>query len=256
MELEEQIKTIAKIKNELNKKSARLFSLMLSGSHLYGFNSPDSDIDLRGIFVYNTNKFLGLELPKDVIEIKAGNYDIVLFEIKKALNLAFKGNCNELEHLMTRQIYTTSDFLELLEELVLNKTGIYNSYKGLSTYNYKKFIMQGRKNTVKKYLYVFRGLMAGIYALEMQKIEPNIETLNKHFKISEVKVLLKLKRNGKENESIPDSLDTGGVEKQIERLFKRIDRAFRRTKLSEPDEDDRKALNKFLIQVRKKHIET
>ena len=49
MNLEEQIRIIAKIKQELTKRSARLFSLMVSGSHLYGFTSKDSDVDLREV---------------------------------------------------------------------------------------------------------------------------------------------------------------------------------------------------------------
>lgn len=255
MNLEEKIRIIARVKDELNKRSARLFNLMISGSHLYGFESPDSDIDLRGIFLYSTNAYLGLCSPKLVIELKIGKYDIVLFELGKALNLALKGNCNELEHLMAEQIYTTSDFLELRELLILNKKGIYNSYKGLSTFNYKKFIMKGKKNTVKKYLYVFRGLMAGTYALEMGKILPNVEALNKHFKIPEVKILLKLKREGREKEPIPDDLDTGIIESQIERLFQRIDRAYLKTKLTEPGKEDRKILNEFLIKIRKKYLD-
>jgi len=48
LDLEEQVKIISQIKNELGKRSARLFSLMISGSHLYGFSSPDSDVDIRG----------------------------------------------------------------------------------------------------------------------------------------------------------------------------------------------------------------
>lgn len=256
MELEEKIRIVAKVKNELNKRSAKLFNLMVSGSHLYGFPSIDSDIDLRGIFVYNTNKFLGLESPDSVITLKIDNYDIVLFELQKALKLIFKGNCNELEHLMAEPVYTTLDFLELQGMIILNKKGLYNSYKGLSSFNYKKFIMKGRKNTVKKYLYVFRGLMAGIHVLETGIIQANIEKLNKHFKIPEIKVLLKLKREGKEKDPIPDSLDTGTIEVQIDKLFKRIDKAYQKSKLIEPDEEDRRALNEFLIKIRKKHLDT
>lgn len=229
---------------------------MISGSELYGFSSIDSDIDLRGIFVYNTNRFLGLDQPRDVIELKIGKYDIVLFELKKALGLIYKGNCNELEHLMTEPVYTTIDFLELQGLVVLNKKGLYKSYKGLSDFNYKKFILKGRKNTVKKYLYVFRGFMAGIHVLETGIVQPNMDELNKRFKIPEVKELLKLKREGKEHDPIPDNLETGRIEEQIDKLRQRIDRAYMRSKLREPDEDDRKELNNFLIKVRKKHLDT
>jgi len=73
MKLEDQIRIIAKVKNELGKRSARLVNLMISGSHLYGFTSKDSDIDIPGIFLYNTNKLMGLSIPKDTIELKIGN---------------------------------------------------------------------------------------------------------------------------------------------------------------------------------------
>lgn len=257
MILEDKIRIISKIKDRLSSDySARLFSLMISGSELYGFSSPDSDLDLRGIFVYNTNRFLGLDTPKDVIELDIDDLDIVLFEVKKAMNLAFKGNCNEMEHLRVNQIYTTPFFLELRELVPLNKVGLYNSYRGLSHSNYKKFILKGRKNTVKKYLYVFRGLMAGIYVLETGRIQPNIEQLNRYFKIPELKELIKLKRKGLENSEIPSSLDTGVIEAQFDSLFGRIDKAYIKTTLKEPNRKDREKLSRFLVRVRKRNLDT
>lgn len=256
MDLEEQIRIIAKLKSELSMRSARLVSLMISGSDLYGFSSEDSDVDLRGIFIYNTNALLGLYKPAETIEMKIGNYDIVLHEIGKAIKLAMKGNSNLLEHVFSPQIYTSPDFLEMQELIVLNKVGIYNSYKGLATHNYKKFIMTGRKKTIKKYLYVFRGLMAGIYALRLGKIEPNLESLNKHFKNPYVKTLIKLKKEGKEGDDLPPSMDTGDIEFAIEQLFHKIDVAFMKSFLGEPSKDDWKELNKFLIEARKRYIDT
>lgn len=177
LDLEKQIRIIAKLKNELSMRSARLVSLMVSGSDLYGFSSEDSDVDLRGIFIYNTNALLGLYRPAETIELNVDNYDIVLHEIGKAIKLGMKGNSNALEHIFSPQIYTSPEFLELKELIVLNKEGIYNSFKGLATHNYKKFIMTGRKKTIKKYLYIIRSLLAGIYVLEKGKIEPNLDKL-------------------------------------------------------------------------------
>lgn len=256
MDLEEQIKLISKIKNELNSRSARLFSLTISGSHLYGFSSSDSDVDIRGIFVYNTNKLLGLERPPTHLYLEIEDYDIMLDELGPAIEQIFKGNCNQLEHIMAPQIYTSPDFLLLEEIIMLNKDGLFKSYRGLATFNYKKFISTGRRNTVKKYLYVLRGLMAGIYVLEVGKIEPNLEVLNKRFKIPEAKVLLKLKREGKENEELPKDLDTGNIERVIEKLFKRIEKAYVKSKLLVPGHKDKESLNELLIEIRKKHLDT
>jgi len=256
MDLEEQMRIIAIVKCKLSAKSARLISLMISGSDLYGFSSYDSDVDLRGIFIYNTNALLGLEHPKETIEMKIGNYDIVMHELGKTMKLAYKGNANILEHISTKQIYTSLEFLELQDLIVLNKKGIYNSFKGLATHNYKKFIMTGRKKTIKKYLYVFRGLMAGIYALQVGKLEPDLEKLSRHFKVQEVKALIKLKKEGKEKNGLPPKMDTGSIELAIEKLFSKIDKAYVKTSLTEPTKDDWKELNNFLVKTRKKYIDT
>jgi len=255
MELEKQIDIIAKIKNELGKRSARLFSLMLSGSHLYGFESPDSDFDIRGVFVYNTNVLLRMSEPKDVIELKIGEYDIVLHELKKVLDLTIAGNANILEMITAKQIYTTSDFLDLKEIFVLNKEGIYRSYKGLATHNYEKFIRTGKKKSIEKYLYVMRSLMAGSYVLETGKIEPNIEVLNTHFKSPHVKILIKLKKAGQEEGDLPPELDRGEIEGTIGDYFDRIDTAYSRTVLGVPSNDDRENFDQFLIKIRRKNLD-
>jgi len=167
------------------------------------------------------------------------------------------GNCNILEHIFSPQIYTGIGFLELQELIVLNKKGIYNSYKGLATHNYKKFIMTGRKKTVKKYLYVFRGLMSGIYALQVGKIEPNLEVLNKHFKNPHVKTLIKLKRDGKEKHVLPTELaDTGEIEGAIEKLLNKIDTAYMKSFVGEPSKDDWDEIEEYLIKERKRHFDT
>jgi len=257
MKLEEQIRIISKIKKELRKRSASLLSLMISGSDLYGFRSEDSDVDLRGTFIYETSKFLGFNKPKLTLELKIDDYDIVVHEIGRALSLAMDGNSNLLENIFSDQIYTVLDYLDLKNEIVLNKRGILNSYKGLALHNYKKFIMTGRKKTIKKYLYVFRGLLAGIYALETGKIEPNILILNKHFKNPYVKTLVKLKKEGKEKEDLPKHiLDSGEIERVIEKLFKRIDSIYLKTIIGIPNVSDWEALEKKLIKVRKSYFDT
>jgi hypothetical protein len=254
-ELERNLKMISFLKKELCDKSARLLNLTISGSDLYGFRSEDSDIDYRGVFITDTNKLLGLSVPRDVFEKEFEGNDIVLFELQKEINLALKGNCNVLEHISAKQIYSTPEFLSI-KPLVLNalgKDGLYNSYKGMAQFNYKKFVASGQKNTVKKYLYVFRGLLAGIYVLETSEIEPNINTLNAYFKIPEIKSLIKLKVSGKENDPLPENLDRGQIEQVILNCFQKLDSAYQRSKLQNiPSEDQVEEINKWLINVRKK----
>jgi len=252
MEIKEEVKLVSKLKDSVHKCNGNLLNAYISGSHLYGWTSKDSDIDIRGCFILKKEEFLGLSKPKEVLEIKTkDDNDIVLFEIKKLISLALKGNCNILEEINSDQFYKNADFVKL-KQLINNafgKKGIYNSYRGMATFNYKRFILRGR-NTIKKYLYVFRGLMAGIYCLQTGLIKPNIEELNKHFKIKEVTKLLKIKKAGKENEPLKD-LETGVLDNKIKELFDKIDEAYIKCKMPEkPTQEEIDEVNKFLIKLR------
>jgi len=257
MEIKEEIQLISKLKENIHSRGGTLLNAYVSGSHLYGWDSKDSDIDIRGCYVLRKENFLGLGKPREVIEIKDDadvllfNTDIVLFEIKKLICLALQGNCNILEEINSKQFYKNADFVQL-KQLINNafgKKGIYNSYRGMATFNYKKFILCGR-NTVKKYLYVFRGLMAGIYCLQTGLIKPNIEELNKHFKIKEVTKLLEIKKQGLENEPLKD-LEEGILDERIKELFDKIDSAYLKCKMPEkPTDEEIETINKFLIKLR------
>lgn len=249
--LEEQIKVVASIKRELNiRQNGILLYLTISGSDLYGFPSPDSDVDYRGSYITDTNNLLGMRGYEDVIEIKP---DIVLFEIKKEIGLALNGNCNVLEHLNAPSIYKTTESMELVKLInnALNKKGLYDSYKGMATFNYKKFILQGKK-TYKKYLYILRGLLAGIYVLQTGRIQPNIVELNKYFKLKMVDKLIKYKKEQAEESEVEDLKNSGEMDVLILKLFDEIDDAYSNSKMPDSvDLRDEKLLNEYLIKLRK-----
>lgn len=251
MNIKDEIKLISTLKNEVHNKGGKLFNVYISGSHLYGWESRDSDMDIRGSFVLAKESFLGLYKPIETLEIKLENFDIVLFEIKKLIELALKGNCNILEEINAPQTYKTANFLELKQLLnnSFGKKGIYNSYRGLAEHNYKEFILHGR-NTIKKYLYVFRGLMAGIYCLQTGLIQPNITKLNKKFKIKEVNKLVELKKQGFENEPLKE-IKEGLLDRKIKELFDKIDYAYLKSKISENSTEEKiEKIDKFLIKLR------
>lgn len=265
--MREHLDVISRTKRELDEKGVgKLMFMCLSGSHAYGWNTKDSDYDFRGIFIADTNRLLGLDTPKDIFELRlpkeypseerldgkvftlGGELEIVLFELKKALDLILRGNSNVLEWFNSEPIYTTPEYLKLKKLTEDNITKqVYNAYKGMATYNYKKFIKQGRK-TVKKYLYVLRALMAGITALNTSRIEPNIKKLNMGFYLNEVDWLLNAKQS---NEELPEDLKIS-IESRIERLFPVLDDIYNRSSL--PEEPDREAFNKFLLRIRRKNL--
>jgi len=253
--IEEQIKQVSRIKRRVNElQNGRVIYIIISGSDLYGFPSKDSDVDYRGTYIAGTENLLGLSKKRDVIELKP---DISMFEIAKEINLAVKGNCNILEHINAEPIYRTAESIEL-KQMVNNtfgKKGLYNSYWGMAAFNYKKFILRGKKS-YKKYLYVFRGILAGTHALETGRIQSNMVELNKYFKVPEIKLLIKHKVEGTEEEEIKDLKESGQFDELIPPLFDRMERAYLRSKIPEsPDEDGVAKLNSWLINLRKSQLE-
>ena len=91
------------IKNELCGKTFIFYTL--SGAHLYGFPSSDSDYDIRGCHILDKREICGLNMPKDVIERMTGDIDFVSFDIKKELGLILQNNSNVLEHVFAPPLY-------------------------------------------------------------------------------------------------------------------------------------------------------
>lgn len=252
MDTEQLIPIVSFIKNEVSKNYAgKVVYITISGAHLYGFPSKDSDIDFRGSFIANPNLFLGLNIPKMNFDC-VSPYDISMMELAKEINLILAGNCNILEHVFSEPFYVTPEYMEL-KELVhncLGKKGIYESYRGMATFNYKKFILGG-KQSFKKYLYVFRGLMAGRFFLETWRIEPDINKLNAVYKFPEVKLLIKAKTDGNEDD-YREIADSGKLDSLIQHCFQKIDESYQKCRI--PETPDKKALtkmNSFLVQLRK-----
>lgn len=90
------------------KEAGNTILLTISGSHGYGTNTEDSDIDMRGIFIANKNFYIGLHRGKEQIEDKEN--DTVIYEIRKFFSLATKNNPNILELLWM------PDYVTLTEE--------------------------------------------------------------------------------------------------------------------------------------------
>jgi predicted nucleotidyltransferase len=63
----------------------------ISGAHLYGFPSPDSDFDLRGVHILPLEKIVGLDEQDDTVQdsrvIEGLEMDIVSHDVKKVLRV-------------------------------------------------------------------------------------------------------------------------------------------------------------------------
>jgi hypothetical protein len=71
----------------------------VTGAHAYGFLSPDSDVDLKGVHLAPTAALLGLGGPKETHDVlvyfEEVEHDLTTHEAAKALGLLARGNGNE-----------------------------------------------------------------------------------------------------------------------------------------------------------------
>lgn len=106
--------------------------LMVAGSHAYGLNTEESDLDIRGISMGTSDSILGME-SFDIFEDK--NTDTVIYSIKRFMELAMKGAPNVLEILFSRPeniLYCDEKIGKMLldnRDMFLSKR-IYYSFKG------------------------------------------------------------------------------------------------------------------------------
>ena len=70
--------------------------ISISGAHLYGFPSPDSDVDLRGCHVLPVNDFMRLEAPGLTVNqmwiLDGVAFDLVSHDLVKYVTLLLRQN--------------------------------------------------------------------------------------------------------------------------------------------------------------------
>ena len=264
--LADHIEYVGVLKDKVANESGKIINLMVSGSHLFGFSSPDSDTDYRGCYQVVTNKLLTTRKTKDFIEYKlfkegmtmadTDKYDVydkeaVLDELGKEVGLLLRGNCNHWEHLTADQIITTETHREMQKilEPQMNINGIYHSYRGMAKQNYDKFIVGG-KHSVKKYLYVLRGLMAGYWVIDTGTIQPNIGFLATEYGSTVTDELIDLKKRGTEKGLVNKNKDK--YDKEVKMWFNLIDDKAKELPIIEQKETEerRSVLDEWVLKKR------
>ncbi len=255
----------------------------ISGAHLYGFPSPDSDFDLRGAHVLPLEKFARLDVHDETVGdsrvIDGLDMDIVSHDVKKFFGLLLKKNGYVLEQLFSPLIvHTTPEHAELKEIcrpsprrrssrgneahsssgksqslLTSAATGVITKhhshhYFGFAETQWKLFLKESPRR-VKPLLYVYRVLLTGIHLMRTGEVEANLLNLNKEFRLPCIAELIERKTRG-ENTSLTDA-DVSFHESEYQRLRGELLAAHEASQLPElPDEATRAALNDLLVQVR------
>ena len=155
----------------------------VSGAHLYGFPSPDSDYDLRGVHLLPLREVIGLEEARETVELAemrdGVEIDLVTHDLKKFLTLLLRPNGYVLEQLYSPLVVQTTPEHAELQALAQNCITSAHSrhYLGFAESQWRLF-QKEQPHRVKPLLYVFRVLLTGIHLMRTGEIEANLRCLN------------------------------------------------------------------------------
>ena len=225
----------------------------ISGAHLYGFPSSDSDFDLRGAHLLPLADVLGLKPGEETVE-KSGIHngleiDLVTHDIKKFMGLMLKKNGYVLEQLLSPLIVHTTQEHEELKTIAADCITKHHAhhYLGFAATQWKLFQKENPPR-VKPLLYVYRVLLTGIHLMRTGEVEANLVHLNESAKLSYIPELIERKGSGPEKGQL-EHADLDFHEREYDRLCTDLDQAFRDSRLPE-SQSGAAALDDLLVRVR------
>lgn len=181
----------------------------VSGAHLYGFASPDSDYDLRGAHLLPAAEVVGLQPGPETIERSALDggldLDLVTHDAAKFFRLLLKNNGYVLEQLTSPLVVLTSPAHEQLLALAPACITRHHAshYRGFAARQWALFDKE-RPRRVKPLLYTYRVLLTGIRLMRTGAVEANLVALAAEAKLGFIDDLVTRKVQGKETETLPD----------------------------------------------------
>jgi predicted nucleotidyltransferase len=162
------------IQNELEvleaERDVRVLLSVESGSRAWGMASPDSDYDVRFVYVRPISEYLRLENTRDTIEWKLDEkLDITGWDLQKFLRLLRGSNPTAFEWLSSHIVYREdADFaaVRAVAASCFAPAASAFHYLGIVRGNDQKDIARESDVRVKKYLYAIRGILAARWALD------------------------------------------------------------------------------------------
>ena len=167
-------KTLAAV---ARKEHVRILYACESGSRAWGFASPDSDYDVRFIFVRPPESYIRIHPPRDVIEMPLeGLLDISGWDALKACRLATRSNPPLVEWLNSPIVYSEDDgFTSRLRREIREHFSVRSCcehYLSMARRQCRDYI-EGRDVVIrKKYLYALRPVLCVAWLLDRKTFPP------------------------------------------------------------------------------------
>lgn len=194
-----------------SRENVKILLAVESGSRAWGFASPDSDYDVRFIYVRPKEDYLRLEKTRDVIELPIeGELDINGWDLDKTLRLLRASNPTLFEWFSSPIVYRETafaqEFRSIMQRYFSSKRGL-SHYLSMASSNYREYL-KGDTVKAKKYFYVLRPVLACRWILDKGSPPPMLfsELMEAELDpvlLPDVNRLLDFKMNAPEIKTIP-----------------------------------------------------
>ncbi|MFD8015276.1 DNA polymerase beta superfamily protein [Streptomyces sp. NPDC058955] len=152
----------------------------VSGAHLYGFPSRDSDVDLRGAHLLPAEALVGLREPQETRDRTwdrdGVEMDLVTHDLRKFARLMLRRNGYVLEQLTSPLVVHTTPVHAELTALVPGVLTTHHAhhYRGFAATQWRLFEKSGE---LKPLLYTYRALLTGIHLMRSGEVQAHLPTL-------------------------------------------------------------------------------
>ncbi|MBT1096292.1 DNA polymerase beta superfamily protein [Streptomyces sp. Tu102] len=224
----------------------------VSGAHLYGFPSHDSDVDLRGVHLLPAADLVGLREPDETrsrMWLRDGvEMDLVTHDLRKFVRLMLRRNGYVLEQLLSPLVVHTTDAHRELTDLAPGVLTSHHAhhYRGFAGTQWRLFEKAGE---LKPLLYTFRALLTGVHLMRSGEVQAHLPTLLGEVEAEAPGYLPELIEAKAAREHGAADVDRARVAADVERLHGVLDEAQAASALPDaPAAHD--ALHAFVVRIR------
>ena len=244
----------SRMREFIEEHSQPLLYVTVHGSRLYGFDTPNSDRDLRGAHVQPIEQILGLEEGPETItrrdQSQANGIEMVTHEAKKLFKLVLNRNGNSLEQVLSPLILVTGEFHAELREIagqcITSRHA--SHYMGMAR-QARSMLERNDWTEIKFALHLYRAFLTGIHLMETGELECNLPALNAQAQLSFVDELLERRAGGSEEPGLGEG-EANFLAREFDRLTLALQEASDRSALPAQHQGSR-TLNDLLVRIRR-----
>lgn len=243
-----------KIRSILNdiedKNKIKILYACETGSRAWGFPSPDSDYDVRFIYMHKRDWYLSLRHKKDTVEYMDGDMDVTGWDVKKCLLLLKKSNAPLIERFQSPIVYAEEKkFAEPFKRLIENhysRIAVFYHHHSMAI-KFWEDLKDKKEIKLKSFFYLVRSLLSCNWIIESSSVLPMdifglMEKIDTEIR-SRLKELIKLKAGVDEKFSYPKD---EWMQSWIEEMWRKLEASKNNLSISETDMTD---LDDFFLKM-------